>query len=149
MIEITKHTVTYVEYPDIHEAIEKKYNIRLTDYAGSSQSHHDETERYFAFKGFTGEWRDSQGKSAWHSGEVSLQLAADKKSGIWVESPEKPYQNFWHFLLDHIDISNGKLAEVNWAELQSVVPEDSWQREILNLFVDSFGSEPMDVMFSW
>jgi hypothetical protein len=61
---------------------------------------------------------------------------------------ELPYENFWHFLLDKFDISNGVTCQINWVDLKDRCNND-WQREICDLFIKEFGEEDMDVEFSW
>ena len=64
---------------------------------------------------------------------------------------EPPYQNFWHFILDDVffgDLPNGSIHDINFVELIDDATED-WQRKILDMFIEEFGHETIEVEFSW
>jgi hypothetical protein len=57
---------------------------------------------------------------------------------------QQPYLDFWHWILDHNEISNGCMLylECNWMienETENYCPY--WVKEILRLIRDEFGNE--------
>lgn len=58
------------------------------------------------------------------------------------------YQDFWHFLVDYLTFSNGDIVNFSWEELKEGTDHD-WQKEICDLFIAEFGTDYIDVMFSW
>lgn len=58
------------------------------------------------------------------------------------------YQDFWSFMLDYIDVSNGVIRKLSWEDLKDCAEYD-WQREICDLFIAEFGSDYINILFHW
>lgn len=64
---------------------------------------------------------------------------------------EPPYQNFWHFILEDVfgEINNGQIESVDFVDIKGWKAKEDWQRKILDMFIEEFGSKPVNVEFSW
>lgn len=60
---------------------------------------------------------------------------------------EKPYQDFWHFIIDGTEIHNGCEYYMEPLELKEYADED-WQKEICQMFYDEFG-EDLSFWIEW
>lgn len=56
--------------------------------------------------------------------------------------------DFWHFLVDLIDIRNDCLRAINWIDIKGETQED-WQRVICDYFIAEFGDNDHKFLFSW
>jgi hypothetical protein len=70
-------------------------------------------------------------------------------AGKWdkEKNDDIPYQDFWHWMLDNYEITNGMIIDftTDW-DLEQ--PSESWVKEILTLIKDEFG--PLfKVMVRW
>lgn len=61
---------------------------------------------------------------------------------------ENPYQDFWSFLCDSLEIHNGKVENVSFFEIKEYT-EESWVKEVCDLFIKEFGEDYIDIKFSW
>lgn len=63
-------------------------------------------------------------------------------------SSNVPYQDFWHFVLDNYSISNGIVLPLNFEDLKDLA-EQSWQKDICDMFIKEFGADHANVLFDW
>lgn len=66
-------------------------------------------------------------------------------AGRWSDGhkEDREYQDFWHFLLDHVEISNGCMIQIptyllDYNEFDEL---KDWQVKILKVFRDKFGDD--------
>lgn len=157
---LTTHTIHYLNYDEMVDIIQDKHDIDIRNYAlhntikatglkNPRGTILGECLAYMEFKGFDPQtWIDSQGKDWLHSSELSLMKHADTKAGIWVDYPAIPYQDFWHFILGHLEVNQGAIHTMNFAYFRDASDQD-WQKEIAQLFVDEFGDQSLKVMIDW
>lgn len=110
--------------------IEDKYKIDTRDYARSNH-------QFF-------EWCDStrrgdidpDGKKRSESQRWYLEFQQAVSTG---EITERPYQDFWHWLLEVCDIHRGATMELYEGIEEGT---ESWQKEILDIYLKEFGRGP-------
>lgn len=113
-------TRTVLDYHQCTKFIEKKYKIDVRDYAHSNKQFD--------------EWCKAKGIKP--DGNSQSQWSAFKKAIKNGELIERPYQDFWHWIIDVCPVSNGGTIHLS-AELgDGAIP---WQKEILALYVKEFG----------
>lgn len=127
----TRATLDFSECTDF---IENKYNIDTRDFA---RSHHQ-----------FGEWcaaigeapatcpPDATEEQIKASQEQYGRFKADIASGKIVD---RPYQDFWHWLIDNADVRRGGTLELDEEMGEGAEP---WQKEILGLYLKEFGTGP-------
>jgi len=119
-----------LDFNECTEYIEKKHHIQTRDYANSSAQF--------------GEWCDAkgygktdpEGNDRGSSQIWFAQFQADIVAGLVVD---KPYQDFWHWLIDVVDIRNGGTIELSEELGEGAEP---WQKRILGLYLSEFGKGP-------
>lgn len=56
--------------------------------------------------------------------------------------PEKPYQNFWHFIYDICEVGgNGCYLNIPFYQLLDNETTEDWQKEIIRIFMKEFESD--------
>ena len=62
---------------------------------------------------------------------------------------EAPYQDFWHWIINHYDVENGGFLQMTptW-DLGRLTPKTEWCRPILEA-LQEFGEEPLTVRTFW
>lgn len=156
-----KHKRKYFDYIECSKFLEQKYGYDERDYANSS---YDKRENKFINE--TGNIRPSYysvGKNKpnqyaypiddspdwkyfFDEKEVSIdewKIAKDKydkweeKFQSWQdENPRPPYQDFWNWICDTYDITNG----CSFTFDESYPPYEDWQKEIFYRYMDEFGT---------
>ncbi len=58
-----------------------------------------------------------------------------------------PYQDFWHFLIDKCDVTNGGFISIT-TEIGHGEEIEDWQALILKTFIEEFGEE-VEYMTYW
>lgn len=123
-----------LDWTSCTEFIEARYKIDTRDYARSHAQF--------------GEWCKANGENPVLTPpgcspevikECQKQYArfnADIASGKVVE---RPYQDFWHWLIDHADIRRGGTMELDREMIEGAEP---WQKEIFELYWKEFGKGP-------
>lgn len=64
------------------------------------------------------------------------------------KAKEIPYLDWWHFVLDNVDINNESVKTMSFRDFKEFAKAD-WQREIAQLFIDEFGEDNLYLYFSW
>lgn len=96
---VERKTLTYIDYHNAIRYIEKKYNINTRDYLNSG-SHFG---KWADSKGYGPKDKDAEGKDRSNSKIWYAEYQADPAGG-----PARPaYQDFWHWVVDRYEISNG------------------------------------------
>lgn len=111
-----------LDYSECTDFIEKKYKIDVRDYARS----HVQFGEWCKTKGIT---PDGNSQSQWSKYQAAI------TSG---EIVERPYQDFWHWITDVCQVSNGGTIHLSTELGDGAEP---WQKEILALYVKEFGDE--------
>lgn len=81
-------------------------------------------------------------------------------AGYWKNRRKKnppPHQDFWHWMCDHFEISNGCDFFMSQEDLDSHIeypgstPMEQWQIDIYKLFLKEFGGKNKEIHFevSW
>jgi hypothetical protein len=84
-----------------------------------------------------GEWCAANNQVPDGSSQTQFaEYQADIKAGKLVE---RPYQDFWHWLLDVADIHRGGMLELDEEMGEDAEP---WQKQILALYLAEFGKGP-------
>lgn len=130
----TKQSRKSFDWSACTDFIESKYKIDTRDYARSHSQF--------------GEWckannekliRGEPGCSAEEMKACQAQYArfqADIASGKLIK---RPYQDFWHWLIDKTDIRRGGTMELNREMTEG---SEAWQKEIFELYWKEFGKGP-------
>jgi len=69
------------------------------------------------------------------------------KKKPYEEDESKPYLDFWHWVVDNYDIHNGCFITFD----KNFQPEEDWQKEIYNHYIEEFGNEngEVELYVSW
>lgn len=110
--------------------IENKYKIQTRDFAKS----HAQFGDWCDAKGYGS--KDPEGKDRGSSQIWFAEFQADIKAG---KIEDRPYRDFWHWLIDVADVQRGGTLELD-AEMGDGA--EPWQKEILALYLKEFGSGP-------
>lgn len=88
----------------------------------------------------------------WSKSDEGSKFLQDKYEAYHIhpegKCKEYPYLDFWHFIVDNIEIQNDCTRIFNWKDLKESATED-WQKEICQYFINEFGSKDMRVEISW
>lgn len=119
-----------LDFSECTDYIEQKYGIATRDYANSHIQFH--------------EWRRAKGY-----GDIDSEGNLAGSSKIWYsefqqaikagEVVKRPYQDFWHWLVDTVCPTNGGtfLLDKEFGDCA-----EPWQVEILGFYLDEFGKGP-------
>ncbi len=161
---IKKHTEEFYYWRDLVNAVEKKSGKSIRDWAGKFRRKSSKLEDYPVSR-----WAIKHGYDykVLHDpvDEAGLKLRIKinekyktAKDGACLEE-EIPYQDFWHYALDHMwEINNGVIRHFCPIETLEYLKEDDdknlyWVQEILQLFVDVLKEnnlpEEIPVKFEW
>lgn len=117
------------DYSECTRFIEAKYKIDTRDFA--------RTHTQF------GEWCAAKGMKVIDSRKdirgAQLQFAEWNKAVLSGSVVERPYQDFWHWLIDVADVQRGGTIELDDEMGDGAEP---WQNEILGLYLKEFGKGP-------
>lgn len=153
MVDLKKTTVSYVDYDDMVDHVEAKYNIDTRDYAGHFAAGRQELEA----------WRTWL-KDTHNTTEQELMERLGRSHELYattyavpehVKVPRPEYQDFWHWMLDDVfygDPQRGVPQSLNWQDILTEAEESSaseWVQEILRLFVAEFGDKEYTVVIDW
>lgn len=119
-----------LDFSDCTAFIEDKYGIDTRDYARS----HLQFGEWCDAKGY-GE-KDPDGNDRSSSQVWFAEFKKDVEDGAVVE---RPYQDFWHWLLEVCDIHRGATMELYEGIEENAEP---WQKEILGCYLSEFGRGP-------
>ena len=123
-----------LDWSECTDFIEAKYKIKTRDHANKF--------------GQFAEWVESTGEPKTHcrAGCSKAELEAHQaqyrryRSAIaFGEIAERPYHDFWHWLIDVNDVQRGGTMELHAEMGERAEP---WQKEILALYLKEFGSGP-------
>lgn len=146
--KLKKHTVEYVDYHEMVEAVEKKYGIQIRDFAGKYKWQHEKRLEIMAKYGQ--DW-DVWGKIK-PADMVGLEKECHNEYVIAMsdKNPDNPpYQDFWHFMLDYWpEFNKGKPEYLCWPEVKEYADHE-WQKECAQLFINEFGEEEYTVIVDW
>lgn len=122
-------TLKILDFSECTDFIEKTYKINTRDF---SRSHH-------VFH----EWCKANGEKAVDSrSDIKgsqkqwARFQADIASG---KIKERPYQDFWHWLTDVVEVQRGGTLELDADMGEGAEP---WQQAILALYLKEFGRGP-------
>jgi hypothetical protein len=130
----TKMTRKLYDWSKCTKFIEQKYKIDTRDYAGS----HLDFSRWCEATGEK-QVRCPEGTAGDAMIPVQEQFAryqSDVNSGKF---QDRPYEDFWHWLIDTIEIHRGGTIELDKELGEGAKP---WQQEILGLYLKEFGKGP-------
>jgi hypothetical protein len=140
-------------YNDMEKHINEKFHVYINDFAGRYHLPGDaKAPDWFL------EWtmkehgvKDMEDLSQIQKNDMPRysKMFADYRDNH--EKNEPPYQNFWHFILDDVfgEIDNGENMGVDFVEIKESFATEDWQRKILDMFIEEFGSKLVHVEFSW
>ena len=111
--------------------IEDKYGINTRDYRRS----HNQFDEWCDVKGYG--QKDSQGEDRGSSQLWYAEFQCEIESG---KVKERPYQDFWHWIIDVTNVQNGGTIEL--CEELGAGEAEPWQKKILRLYLTEFGSGP-------
>ncbi len=117
-------------YHDVITYIEKKHSIKTQDYENS----HSQFDEWCDSKGYSK--KDKEGKSRNSSTFWYAEYKEDIEKGL---VKERPYLNFWHWVIDYDDsISNGSVGSICDIDLQvsDTVNTPEFVRNILTIIVE-------------
>ena len=157
-----------MDYHEMEHFIEDKYKCNLSDYSAHKNGiksttefncAHEEKWKLDNFPRFA-EFRKNPVPN-YGLNQEGMDFYKTPEGIKWFDSIRDAYRNapdgkckelpflcFWHFMIDAFPIQNGVVCHINWQELKDSNIED-WQKEICGFFVAEFGSEDMEVEFSW
>ena len=125
-------TQTYLDYNECCDYIEQKYGYDTRDFAGKYkyiEEKYKELDRVYG-KG----WRDMP-MNQLH--QLNPNIEADLQK---IDEAEPPYLDFWHWVVDRCNVSNGGI--IYFSRTDSEWPEDEkWIETIYNHFLDEFADE--------
>lgn len=64
-------------------------------------------------------------------------------------APEADYLDFWHWLLDRVDVHNGCLVYLSVSDWLADEDTPAWVKEILQKIYDEFQEDEMQVWIWW
>lgn len=138
-----KYTLEFYDYSEIQEYIEKKYAVKTRDYARKWE-HSSEWHRK---KGHVGKL-DPEGKTL-GSSQIWFREYQEDPEGA---AKEPPYLDFWHWLLDNIEIRREGIIEFSPGGLlengKGIVEIPDFVKHILSLFRAEFGDSFL-IQTSW
>jgi|GEM_PF-2422786 len=73
---------------------------------------------------------------AWKLGIKNLRNVAGKSYDPKSPDYKKPYQDFWHFIVNYYDVHNGSTFTIFSEMLENA---KDWQKTIIQAFIDEFG----------
>lgn len=120
----SKHTIEYYDYSEVSEFLQKKYNYSERDYSGHFDAYQAISPKVLAKHGITGDIP--------HGLPDEYIIKIDNE----IEAACPPYRDFWHFVVDRGDISNGSIFTMSEEWFDAV---EDWQREIGMRYLDEFG----------
>jgi len=125
-------TQKYLDYSECTKFIEAKYKIDTRDYAKS----HLQYCEWCDSMGYGINDKDPDGCSRGDSRIWFAQYRTDLETGKIIE---RPYQDWWHWLIDVADVRRG-----GFLYLKEDLGDDSeqWQKAILALYLKEFGNSP-------
>lgn len=164
-----------VDYHDLINYIEEKYNIKVRDYANSHEINENNEIKHFE------KYRKETGKEVYHAprqyGNTNMiyrngnfiettkeEVEKDKKLlkeyHKWLQKnplpPSPPYLDFWHWMINNAfyEVSNGTADYWNVIEILENEETPDWVKEITQLVYDEFIDEldddgGLEVWISW
>ena len=126
----TQKTTNHFDFSECTEYIEKKYKIDTRDYAKSHAQYYE----WCNSKDY-GE-ADREGKKR---GESRIWFGEFQKEIERGQITERPYQDFWHFLINNFNIVRGGFFDLDEELIKEIDAED-WQKYILGLYLKEFGN---------
>jgi len=137
---IKKYPVSKMyDYHEVINYIEKKYKIDTRDYAKSHTQF--------------GEWCDSKGygktdpigKNRGNYNIWFIEYQKETDDGVIIE---RPYQDFWHWVIEDCDISNGSSMFMNYSRNMKDDKTPAFVKEILEMIRDE-GFFEDDMFIAW
>lgn len=153
MVDLKKTTITYVNYDDMVDHVEDKYNIDTRDYSGYFAAGQQELAAYHVWLKETHNTTEQELRA--RLGNSHELYATTYAVPEHVKVPRPEYQDFWHWMLDDVlygDPQRGKPQPLNWQDILTEAEENSapeWVQEILRLFVAEFGDQEYMVVIDW
>jgi hypothetical protein len=166
-----KHTIEYYDYHECRDYLQEKYGYNERDYAGRHKKK-EELDHFRLYQKLTGDIQPFDGhypdcsgkgggKTIWRDGKkipaTEEQYRADfdlihaqyRRYQDWTlehpETPKPPYQDFWHFVVEQTELSNGSMFTMSddWLEYA-----EGWQKTILEYYLSEFGEgEEREIQF--
>jgi hypothetical protein len=127
-----KQRKSVLDYSECARFIEAKHGVNLGDFANSF-SQFDEWVKSSGEKKTT----CAQGCSDAYMKAHQQQYARYKAAVAYGNVIERPYQDFWHWIVDHCYVQNGGTIALSKDDLESC--DEDWQRTILQWFLDEWG----------
>ena len=151
MIKLKTRTIKYVDYFEMVEKLEKKYNINTRDFAKRSIFTHESFIKYE--KWLNDVHNTSQEKLREKLGPVN-KLYSKYRMPDEFKIGEPPYQDFWHWLLEYQldNFEKGKPILLNWQDCLECaygIQAEPWVIEIIRLFVTEYGDNDYTVIIDW
>jgi len=121
-------TSEFYNYAEVISFIEKKHNINTRDYAHSDIQFNEWCDS----KGYG--QKDTAGQDRGASQIWFAEFQREITDGLVFE---RPYQDFWHWLVDAFSVSRGGVLALSNEDLE--LADEPWQSEILKLILEEFG----------
>jgi hypothetical protein len=139
----------YWDFHDVMEYLEKLHKKNFRDYAGKYSKEADienkqALDAWLLANGYADKAHvlDKQNNGVdWPVRSKEMKLRIEINTKYRESNPkERPYQDFWHFLVDRCDIKNGCWIHLpeDWEDDSSI---EDWQKEILKYFQDFLGDD--------
>jgi hypothetical protein len=95
---------------------------------------------------------------AWDEVEDAVKQATGRDmrdwAGRWAATDDpndegRPYQDFWHILIESIDFHNGAAYDLDVREVAALHPDKPWVREVCDAVIAVIGPGEQRVKMEW
>lgn len=151
----------YWDYHEVSDYLEKLHKKNFRDYAGKFTAE-GKIERDAQIKA----WVVANGYSGWEhamdvpdpakprddwpadSEEMKKRVEINLKMWPDLKKTERPYQDFWHFIVENNEVTNGCWIYLPEQEVMDDPDVEPWQKEILQYFMDFLGDDYNERMWA-
>jgi hypothetical protein len=95
----------------------------------------------------------------WHDIEAAVEAKTGRSLNNWAgktygTGPKShlPYQDFWHQLLDYVEMNRGAVEYIDFEDMREFyqgMDEEEWVGEIIDTIQDVMGKDELPIRFDW
>lgn len=165
----TKKTLEYFDYHELVETVEAKNGIDIRDVAGWSAIMSDQFTRLGIFMNEQFGNTHEQRVKEWSRDDPRWTKYTFKdilREGE-LHFDQVGYRDYWHFLTDLIDVHNGCIVNIDWADIRDIAIEadnkqsadlaaadikdvaPNWRTKVTDMFIAEVGAGENDYLIAW